>query len=303
MIEAVMLWNEPNNLSHWDRSLDPDWDLFAEMVCRAGRRMRAAAPDLTRVLGGMSPIDPFFVLNLLSKGVGDAIDAVAIHGFPLDWNHWHIDEWPERIQAVREAAGGRPIWATEVGASSLVSADLQAWAVDRTAKLLLPHVDRLYWYALMDLPAVWEATTRHRDSEGSSYFRHYRMGVFDEAGRAKPAARRLAAWTNEGLGVCEWIYWQEGERLQRMVDRLRALGVRRVRTGLGWADWDRPGAVEWFDHALDALSEFDITLTLCFTPARFGVVPHHTSPPADLDSYANFCEAIVRRYVRQTVRA
>ena len=25
MIEAVMLWNEPNNRSHWDTQLDPDW--------------------------------------------------------------------------------------------------------------------------------------------------------------------------------------------------------------------------------------------------------------------------------------
>ncbi len=32
MIEAVMLWNEPNNLSHWDFEIDPEWDKFAAMV-------------------------------------------------------------------------------------------------------------------------------------------------------------------------------------------------------------------------------------------------------------------------------
>jgi len=31
MVEAVMLWNEPNNLSHWDFHLDPDWKIFARM--------------------------------------------------------------------------------------------------------------------------------------------------------------------------------------------------------------------------------------------------------------------------------
>ena len=36
MIEAVMLWNEPNNLSHWDRYQDPEWELFARMICLAG---------------------------------------------------------------------------------------------------------------------------------------------------------------------------------------------------------------------------------------------------------------------------
>ena len=25
-----MLWNEPNNLSHWDYELDPDWHAIAE---------------------------------------------------------------------------------------------------------------------------------------------------------------------------------------------------------------------------------------------------------------------------------
>lgn len=32
MIEAVMLWNEPNNLAHWDFRLDPEWHLFAAMI-------------------------------------------------------------------------------------------------------------------------------------------------------------------------------------------------------------------------------------------------------------------------------
>ena len=30
MIEAAMIWNEPNNKSHWDPALDPDWSLFAD---------------------------------------------------------------------------------------------------------------------------------------------------------------------------------------------------------------------------------------------------------------------------------
>ena len=25
MVEAVMLWNEPNNLSHWNFEIDPGW--------------------------------------------------------------------------------------------------------------------------------------------------------------------------------------------------------------------------------------------------------------------------------------
>ena len=32
MIEAAMIWNEPNNKSHWSFELDPDWSRFAVLV-------------------------------------------------------------------------------------------------------------------------------------------------------------------------------------------------------------------------------------------------------------------------------
>ena len=31
MVEAAMIWNEPNNKSHWDFEIDPGWEQFAEM--------------------------------------------------------------------------------------------------------------------------------------------------------------------------------------------------------------------------------------------------------------------------------
>jgi len=296
VIAAVMLWNEPNNLSHWDRSLDPEWALFAEMIGLAGERLGNIAPGVPRVLGGISPIDPGFVHKVFARGLDTAIDVVAVHGFPLDWNRWHLDEWPARIETIREVSGGKPVWATEVGASSMVSERLQAWAVDATLEKLAPHVERIFWYALMDLPERWEAVTRHRGGDGSAYYRHFRMGVCGADGRPKAAAARLAAWAGLGVGVCEWVYWHEEVRFKRMLGLLAELGVRRIRTGIGWADWDRPGALEWFDTVMEALAPFEVTLTLCFTPARAGLAPHHTSPPVNLGDFANFCEVIVRRY-------
>ena len=69
MVEAVMLWNEPNNLSHWDFELDPEWRLFADMVKQASAAIKAENPRLTRVLGGISPIDPAFVKRMDDLGV------------------------------------------------------------------------------------------------------------------------------------------------------------------------------------------------------------------------------------------
>jgi beta-xylosidase len=97
MIEAAMIWNEPNNKSHWDPELDPDWSIFGTTVIEAAKAIRAVNPAVKRVLGGMSPIDPHFVNTLRGHGVLEHVDVIAVHGFPLDWNLWPIHEWPERI--------------------------------------------------------------------------------------------------------------------------------------------------------------------------------------------------------------
>jgi beta-xylosidase len=132
MIEAAMIWNEPNNKSHWDPELDPDWRLFAEMATGAAQAIRAAHPTLPRVLGGISPIDPAFIGNLAARGVLDHLEAVAVHGFPLDWNLWQIGEWPAKLEEIR-AVTSLPVWVSEVGVSSFGAEEVQAWGVDRTA--------------------------------------------------------------------------------------------------------------------------------------------------------------------------
>ncbi|MBF0375242.1 MAG: beta-xylosidase, partial [Alphaproteobacteria bacterium] len=168
MIEAAMIWNEPNNKSHWDLELDPDWSLFAATAIAAGRAIGAEAPGLTRVLGGISPIDPQFVANMAARGVLDHVDVVAVHGFPLDWNLWKIDDWPAKLDEIR-AVTALPLWVSEVGVSSFGAEEVQAWGVARTASLLKGGAPRIHWYSLWDLPQAWGATTRHREAEGSSH--------------------------------------------------------------------------------------------------------------------------------------
>ena len=160
-VEAVMLWNEPNNASHWDLELDADWRRFSAMVKLAAQAVRAEKPHVKIVLGGISPIDPGFMTNLRDQGVLDAIDVVAVHGFPLDWNHWQIDEWPGKLASIR-AITDKPLWVTEVGASSFGAEEIQEFGLRRTAELLLGQVERTHWYSLFDLPRAWPATTRHR---------------------------------------------------------------------------------------------------------------------------------------------
>src|SRR4051794_11070379 len=134
MIEAVMFWNEPNNKSHWDFEVDPEWETFAEMVKLAAVAVAAENPNLPRVLGGMSPIDPGFLQNMERRGVLERLDAVAVHGFPLDWNHWTIHEWPEKLKEI-QAVTQLPVWVSEVGVSTFGAEEVQEFGLRRTAEL------------------------------------------------------------------------------------------------------------------------------------------------------------------------
>ncbi|WP_332813224.1 beta-xylosidase [Ramlibacter sp.] len=293
MIEAVKFWNEPNNKSHWDLELDPDWSRFAEMAQLAAAAVKAESPALTRVLGGISPIDPLFVQRLRDAGALGDMQALAVHGFPLDWNHWQIDEWPAQLASI-QAVTPLPVWVTEVGVSTFGAEEVQEWGLKRTAELLVGRAPRIHWYSLYDLPAAWPATTRHREAEGSSYYRHFHMGLLREDGSPKLACARFADYTPE-LGICQWFHFDD-HRLDDAVRWLRRLGVKKLRTGLSWADSFRTGADAWFDRQMAALDGFDVTITFCFTPEHRGLQPHHTSAPQVPQEFAEFCARMVRRY-------
>jgi beta-xylosidase len=291
MIEAIKLWNEPNNLSHWDFEMDPEWKEFSIMTKLASRAVKEISPGTKLVLGGISPIDPVFMSLMVSYGVLDNLDAVAVHGFPLDWNHWKIDEWPEKIDEIKEVTH-LPVWVTEVGVSSFGADEVQVFGCKKTAELLLGKSERVFWYSLLDLPTAWEATTRHKESEGSSYYRHFYMGLIRADGTPKPSVQ----YFNPEMGICQWLHYED-HRLELIVEWLNKLGVKKLRTGISWADWHRNNSIEWFDKQMRALEDFDVTLTLCFTPPSRGKRPHYTSPPVDPYEFAYFCSEVVNRYV------
>lgn len=293
MIEAAMIWNEPNNKSHWDPEIDPDWSQFAHMAKLAGQAIAAEAPGLTRVLGGISPIDTFFIERMKHFGVLDHVDAVAVHGFPLDWNLWQIDEWPQKVAEIRGITH-LPVWVSEVGVSTFGAEEVQLWGLKRTAELLRGQAPRIHWYSLYDLPREWEATTRHREAEGSSYYRHFHMGLLRQDGTPKPSLEAFAEIAPE-MGLVQWFHYHD-HRLDDAVAWMKRLGVKHVRTGLSWADSFRENAMDWFDRQMDALADFDVTVTYCFTPEHRGIQPHHTSAPQVPEEFAEFCALMTNRY-------
>ena len=292
MVEAVVLWNEPNNLSHWNFKLDPNWERFADMVKRASASIRALNPNLPIVLGGVSSCDTDFLRNMAAQGVMQYVDAVGVHGFPLDWNHWQLSEWPERVREARQVSG-RPVWVTEVGVSSFGAEEVQAFGFERTLDLLKQGPERVHWYSLFDLPPTWPAETRHKEAEGSAYYRHYYLGLIKANGEPKLAERLFP--TDGSVGLCQWFHFED-HRLDDAVRWMREHNVDYLRTGLSWADSYRPNAEAWFDRQMAALEPFRVALTLCFTPGHLGLENHHTSPPLNNQDFADFAAWAVNRY-------
>ena len=101
--------------------------------------------------------------------------------------------------------------------------------------------------------------------------------------------------TDGTVGLCQWFHWQD-HRLDDAVLWMKAHGVRYLRTGLSWADAFRPDAEAWFDRVFTALAEFEVAMTLCFTPGHLGLEDHHTSPPKDVADFAEFAAWGVQRY-------
>jgi beta-xylosidase len=301
MIEAAMIWNEPNNKSHWDPDLDPDWSIYADMVVRAGAAIARANPDVVRVLGGMSPIDPDWVNQMRGHGALGAVDVVAVHGFPLDWNLWPIHAWPDKVAEIEAVVPEMPVWVTEVGVGSFGAEEVQVFGLKRTAELLIGRAPRIFWYSLFDLPMAWGAETRHKEAEGSSYYRHFYMGLIREDGTPKPALEDYAKVAGE-MGLMQWFHFND-PRLDEAVSWMKQLGVRQLRTGLSWADSFRDGALDWFDRQMEALAGFDVTVTFCFTPEHLGVEAHHTSCPADPQQFADFCARMIERYAPAVARS
>jgi CDP-paratose 2-epimerase len=187
-LDAVELWNEPNNLLDWDWRLDTDWQLFCEMIGAAGYWARERG--FRTVLGGPCPFDSHWLRLLGERGVLGVMSAVGLHGFPGTWDSeastW--DGWERQVSAMRSILDAynpqAEIWITEAGYST--------WRKDEAVQArsfleaLEAPADRLYWYGWQDIAGDVAVQEGLRFDD-----RHYHMGVVDAHGKPKLLGRLL----------------------------------------------------------------------------------------------------------------
>lgn len=197
--EYVELWNEPNNMSEYDFTLDQNWSRFTTMIKEAAKTAHKLGKKV--LLGGMSPIDPNWLDLMRQEGVLKAVDAVGIHGFPnvfdSHWNGW--DTVIDMVNQVLEKEENPPrLWITEAGYSTWQHNERQQLL--EFLKLIEAPVDRVYWYSLSDLG-------EHRPTVDGYHLdeREYYFGIYKKEGEPKLLARLLEEDGVDRIHRNEWI--------------------------------------------------------------------------------------------------
>jgi hypothetical protein len=300
VIKSVMLWNEPDNDAYWTLRDDPEYRILGAMLQYAADEVRSISPDTNIVLGGMSGQSTGLLRTLLDAyGLRSRIDAVGLHGFPYDWSYWPPEDWDIRLADFVSVSRDIPVWITETGCSRYDGLDNQRNALIQSAQLLryIPHV---YWYSLLDHPRDVPAYDAIGPDAGHLYERHYSFGLFHGDPRRDPVTPMPAAFVlPHTWGLVQWFQFQDYATLDCTVKTMRSMGLRKIRTGLSWADWHRPEGPEWLDEVMCSLRDFDVLATLCFAPPSITFPESRTVHPGHIGEFANFARWVADRYCKK----
>ena len=100
----------------------------------------------------------------------------------------------------------------------------------------------------------------------------------------------------ERLGICQWFHFDDDRAVEACAGLMQELGLKHLRTGVSWADYHRPGGVEWYDRMFAALRPFELLLSVWHTPPSLSVSGHCAAPPRRLLDYADFIDTLIDRY-------
>lgn len=102
----------------------------------------------------------------------------------------------------------------------------------------------------------------------------------------------------DDVGVCQWFHYRAHDDLERSIALLDDLGVKRLRTGISWADFHRPGGRRWYDHQMTRLRDagLEVLLSVWHTPPSLAEGPGCASPPRELKAFADFIDQLIDLY-------
>lgn len=196
--EWVELWNQPDNRTDYDYTLDYGWVKFAEMVGGAAQLARLRGKQT--VLGATSATDLTCLRTLAERGVLLHFDAVSIYGFAESFDRdW--EGWAAAIDAARHVLGehnsAAQLWLT-AGFSTWQHDEFRQW--QEFEKVLQTNAERVYWHNVQDRAAALPPLGDARVDERTNCF-----GLKRADGTAKLLYRLWATYGLDGLADLSFI--------------------------------------------------------------------------------------------------
>lgn len=204
-VHTYEVWNEPNHLRLWPSG--PNAGEYKALLAAAYPVIKAADPQATVLMGGLSKNDYTYLESLYAAGAAPYFDAVAIHPYTGNvdpnwcWNEGSTTRLAkdafcgiEEVRRTMEANGdsAKRVWVTEFGWSTTtgpygVSEALQATYLTAALTKLqaYPFVETAFWYNFRN---NWFLNNDPADYEAN-------LGLLRTDFSAKPAYDALRTWT------------------------------------------------------------------------------------------------------------
>ncbi len=159
-INVWELWNE-QDMSMW---FSGTLEEYAEVLRVGAEAVRAANPDATVLMGGITWPNDKYVEFFLDLGLSSSFDVVPVHSYHESWNTAAVESYltawgspfGDIANVLATKGDGQPIWMNEIGYPTIGNkTELdQARFIRRATSTLMStgELSLISWYEIKDLP-------------------------------------------------------------------------------------------------------------------------------------------------------
>ncbi|HEX2935832.1 MAG TPA: SDR family NAD(P)-dependent oxidoreductase [Bacteroidales bacterium] len=96
------------------------------------------------------------------------------------------------------------------------------------------------------------------------------------------------------LGIIEWFRVNDYDHVQNVIEKLKILGIKELRTDIIWAEYNTPEGEKWYNWLIPLLGA-DFNILPCFhgTPPDLSISGKMSAPPKDPALFASFIENFI----------
>jgi CDP-paratose 2-epimerase len=99
------------------------------------------------------------------------------------------------------------------------------------------------------------------------------------------------------IGIMEYFQVNDFDNAAKLIEDIKSLGVKELRTIVSWADWHSKEGEKWYNWLLPELAkDFNLLPCLTYTPPDLGIEPKIFSPPRNTNDFNRFVDILIKRY-------